>query len=134
MRSILLVLLVAAGAWAGMPTKRPTDEERGKELYDRHCLACHGSDARGQGPATESLVAKVPNLKGTVVADKATIAIVQNGKGAMPSYEASFDCDDTRRVLLWMARLPYEPPAPAPTKPSDDDEGGDEDAGPPGEG
>jgi mono/diheme cytochrome c family protein len=135
MRLIALLLLLAAGAWAGLPTKRPTDEERGKELYDRHCLACHGADARGQGPATEALVAKVPNLKGQVVADKPTVALVQNGKGSMPAFEASFDNDDTRRVLQWMARLPYEPPAPTkPPKPADDDEPSDEDAGPPGEG
>jgi len=126
-----IALLLVAPVWAAQPTKRPTDEERGRELYERHCTACHGADARGTGPATEALVAKVPNLKGQVVADKSTIALVQNGKGPMPAFEASFDVDDTKRVLQWMAKLPYEPPK-TPPKPVDDDEPEDQDAGPPG--
>lgn len=121
------MVLGAGNAHAAQPTKRPTDEDRGRELYERHCNACHGPDARGKGPATEALVAEVPNLKGKVRADKPTIAIVQDGKGSMPAYEPTFDVEDTKRVLQWMGMLPYEPaPAtPAPPKVEDEPPAGD---------
>jgi mono/diheme cytochrome c family protein len=129
-----VLALVPAAVDAAQPTKRPTDEDRGRELYERHCNACHGPDARGKGPATEALVAEVPNLKGKVRADKPTIAIVQDGKGSMPAYEPTFDVEDTKRVLQWMAMLPYEAPAPAsPAPPKQEEEPPAGDApGPPG--
>lgn len=117
----------ATTAGAAQPTKRPTDEDRGRELYERHCNACHGPDARGKGPATEALVAEVPNLKGKVRADDATVTVVQEGKGPMPAFEATFDVADTKRVLQWMAKLPFEtaPATPAPPKPENDAPEGD---------
>lgn len=100
---------VAAGE---QPTKRPTDEERGKELYQRHCEACHGGWARGHGPATQALVRPVPDLEGKVKADDTTIMVVMRGKGAMPSYEQTFDRFDAKRVLQHMSKLKGPTPKP----------------------
>ena len=35
--------------WDGIYTKEQAD--RGKELYETHCLACHGESLEGNGPA-----------------------------------------------------------------------------------
>lgn len=112
-------LAAVATAALAADQKRPTDEQRGKELYDRHCAACHGVSAEGHGPATQALVVQVPDLKGKLKADQATIDLVMMGRGPMPSFEASFDADDARRVIAYMAKLgtappPEPPPAPAP--------------------
>lgn len=32
------------------------DPEIGKDLYEQHCLNCHGKDGDGQGPDTEFLL------------------------------------------------------------------------------
>ncbi|MEQ1504279.1 MAG: cytochrome c, partial [Myxococcota bacterium] len=85
--------------------KRPTDEQRGKELYERHCVSCHGAKAAGDGPATSALVFEVPDLQGKVKSDRATIDLVVLGKGTMPAFEASFESDDARRVLQYMATV-----------------------------
>lgn len=119
-----LAALVLVPALAEQPTKRPTDEERGKELWERHCTACHGPGNRGDGPATEALVVDVPDLRGKVRTDDATIKLLLRGRGAMPGYETSFDKNDARRVLKYMAKVhgiqakpPPADPAPAAAPP-----------------
>lgn len=131
MRSLLLLLIVAVpSALAGQPTKRSTDEERGEELWLRHCQACHGPGNRGDGPAAEALVAKVPDLRGKVKADDATVKVVLRGKASMPGYETTFiePKADTRRVLNYMATVHSKgstqkpvkkPAAPKPVEPAD---------------
>lgn len=119
-------LALCGVAVAGQPTKRPTDQERGKELYDRHCVACHGVRGAGDGPATEALVVPVPDLVGKVKADQASIDVVEIGRGAMPSFQPSFDAADAKRVLMYMAKLqdqPETPPAPTGDPAEDEEEG-----------
>jgi len=136
---LIAALALAAGAPAAQPNKRPTDAVRGKELYDRHCEACHGAYARGHGPATEALVHEVPDLLGRVKADDATIRLVLRGKSAMPGYEQTFDKHDAKRVLQHMARLeapgaappPSDAPPDAPLPPADEEEEGDDAQVPP---
>ena len=87
--------------------KRPPDLERGRELYERHCVQCHGVDLAGDGPAAEALVAPVPDLAGLVSTEgrDALVPVVMNGRNSMPGFETSFDRYDARRVLKFIARL-----------------------------
>ena len=138
--ALVAVAAVSSTSFGGQPPKRPSDEERGLELYERHCWQCHGERNRGDGPATESLVHTVPNLSGgQTAADDPTVALVLRGKDAMPAFEASFDDADARRVLKFMASLgdrksltgSKPKPAPAPARPAppprvDDAPDGDE--------
>jgi hypothetical protein len=73
--------------------------------------------AEGDGPATAALVKPVPNIKGKVKADEATLKIVLRGRGLMPGFDGSFDKYDARRVLRHMNSLgaPKEK-TPAPTE------------------
>jgi len=135
----VLGAILGASALAAQPNKRPSDEVRGKELYSRHCEACHGAYARGHGPATQALVHPVPDLLGKVKADEATMRVVLRGKAAMPGYEQTFDKQDAKRVLQHMARIKAPsnqapPPAEAEPPPAEDvdaAEPGEEDAQPP---
>jgi len=36
--------------------------EKGRQLYKQHCAACHGADARGNGPAAAALKTAPPDL------------------------------------------------------------------------
>lgn len=40
------------------------DVEQGRETYRQYCAACHGREARGDGPIAEILVIKPSNLRG----------------------------------------------------------------------
>jgi mono/diheme cytochrome c family protein len=117
----LLLALLATSALADQPSKRPSDAERGEELWERHCTACHGPTNRGDGPATEALVVTVPDLRGKVKVDEATIKLVLRGMGGMPAYETSFDKTDARRVLKHMATV-HEARAKKPKPPTKRDD------------
>ncbi len=101
----LLLALMATSAFADQPTERLSDAARGEELWERHCSACHGPSNRGDGPATEALVVDVPDLRGKVKVDDATLKLVLRGNGGMPGYETSFDKADARRVLKHMLKV-----------------------------
>ncbi len=110
----LLMALVSVGVAGKQPSKRPTDEARGKELYERHCYACHGAGARGDGPATAALREGVPVVRDFDVTPE-LIEVVMKGRQRMPAFGNTFDRPDTRRVLQHMSRLPdraTEPPSP----------------------
>ena len=48
---LLGILLLNAGMSASLLAQEyPADVSRGKILYERHCLACHGARGYGDGP------------------------------------------------------------------------------------
>jgi mono/diheme cytochrome c family protein len=57
--AILIIVLFAAPAWA-------QDAERGKLLYETHCLACHYERIHKRDPS-RSLVKSLPQLRVEVV-------------------------------------------------------------------
>lgn len=97
---------------------RPTDEERGEELYNRHCIQCHGPTAAGDGPAATALIAPIPDLSKSLLEKPSddAIQIVLNGRGTMPSFQLSFDKHDARRVLKHMERITHPTPPEAPSE------------------
>jgi mono/diheme cytochrome c family protein len=130
----------AAKEWTG---KVPAPAERGRELYERHCQACHGPKAAGDGPAAASLVAKVPDLSqgfGARSQDQ-LVPIVLRGKGAMPGFDVAFrdlkPLDGSvqvyaRNVLDHMAGLgrgdDVKPAVEAPAREAEGEEAGGGDA------
>lgn len=115
------MLVVATLAVAGkQPSKRPTEEARGEELYERHCFACHGAGARGDGPATAALREEVPVVRDFELVTE-IVDVVISGRALMPAFGNTFDRADARRALKHMLKLPdvaTEPPAPTPEPPS----------------
>lgn len=49
------LLLISPSMSSLYAQEYPSDVIRGKTLYARHCLECHGSGGRGDGPAAASL-------------------------------------------------------------------------------
>ena len=106
---LIFVMSTASAAPSSSKKKknaRPTDAERGNELYERHCVQCHGAKADGKGPMASALVSEMPNLRGVITKETLDkyVAVVQRGKNAMPGFELSFDQHDTRRVLRELIR------------------------------
>jgi cytochrome c len=121
----LALLLVGGVAWSARPSKRLSDEARGEQLYDRHCVQCHGATGAGDGAAAAALVAKVPDLRGQLSSDNREdmAKSVLFGKGVMPGFESSFDKYDARRALRHMEKLAREAeggkPADEPDEPTE---------------
>ena len=55
------LLLIGGLAWAQSPAAR--------QLYDQHCAACHGSDARGTARAPELVRARKLRGRSTALVD-----------------------------------------------------------------
>lgn len=119
--AVVVCVLVIAPARAD---KRMSDEDRGKQLYERHCIQCHGELAAGDGPATPDLAFEVPDL--TEALDSSNrpenAEIVLDGKGPMPGFSSTFDKYDAKRVMRHMERACRD------ELPEDDEEEAEEEA------
>lgn len=133
--SVWALCAVAIGvAWApsaqadAWPSKVPTAAERGKALYDRLCVSCHGERAAGDGPLAAALVAPVPDLSEGFGDRKVgdLVPVVMHGRGAMPAFSRSVEdlvprggrfTDAARDVLNYMRGLGGKPvPDPTPAE------------------
>ena len=65
--AVVLAVSVLAQEVKHVPIK-PTSAASGSEMYKSYCAACHGTDAKGNGPAAPAL--KVPPTDLTVLAQK----------------------------------------------------------------
>ena len=65
MRAQLVALAVAVAFAPALASGQTFDalDLSGQELYDRYCSACHGAEARGDGPVAATLNKPVPNLR-----------------------------------------------------------------------
>jgi mono/diheme cytochrome c family protein len=101
-----LVVPPATGAPTvkSMPTTRPSDRERGRELWLRSCWQCHGEEGKGDGPASAAMVGGVPTLVGKVPPEDfdRLVTLVLDGRGAMPAYREDIDKHDARRILVYL--------------------------------
>ena len=84
------VAFAACGSGGGDEASRPTT---GEGIYKAYCLTCHGADGQGGvGPKLAGIVAtRYPNIDDQ-------IAVVTNGKGAMPSFESRLSAAEIRKV------------------------------------
>jgi mono/diheme cytochrome c family protein len=125
----MLFALATAVLWA-QNERRPviqktpagrTSASSGKEMYRAYCAACHGTDGRGDGPASEALKSrpldltdlarrsggKFPELRvfGAINGD---IHVTAHGSKDMPTWGVVFgqmDGTDVARVKLRIRNL-----------------------------
>jgi cytochrome c oxidase subunit 2 len=85
------IALALAGCGSGGGEARPTT---GKGIYEANCATCHGVDGQGGvGPRLAGvLVDKYPNIEDQ-------IAVVTNGKGAMPSWRGDLTPKEILKVV-----------------------------------
>ena len=81
--------VVAAGlaaqlAWADPPP----DVDEGRELYERHCMVCHGPAGKGDGPLADELKVRPADLT----------KIAQRRGGTFPEIELREFIDGRRKV------------------------------------
>lgn len=75
-----------------------SDVFNGKEVFMRHCVACHGSSGEGSMPG-------LPNFKeGKTLFknDSELMAIIRDGRGIMPSFNGLIKDDDIRDVAAYL--------------------------------
>jgi len=61
----LMILPASLLVWlVGSPSAQefPADVTRGKAVYERHCIGCHGTSGWGDGPEARSLTVSAANF------------------------------------------------------------------------
>ena len=88
--------VIAAGCGGGGEAQPTT----GKGIYVARCATCHGVGGQGGvGPALAGVVAtKYPNIEDQ-------IAIVTNGKGAMPSFKGKLTKQQIDAVASYVSSV-----------------------------
>ena len=109
------------GHWSAPPeaVKRanpiPRDQtsiERGKNMFKTYCIACHGSEGRGDGPAAAGLNPKPPNLVKMAGhhADGDIAWKIENGRGAMPAWKGRLKEKDIWHLTNFIQTLSSQLP------------------------
>ncbi|MEO8716680.1 MAG: c-type cytochrome [Burkholderiales bacterium] len=89
------------------PTAQSID--RGRQLFRQDCSACHGADARGNGPAAAQLpqhpkdltrIARPPIFPDGVVAYR-----IANGDHAMPAWKSVLSTEDIWHLINYIRSL-----------------------------
>lgn len=97
----LRLILILAVLLLSLPSAAGAEDEAlgsvagvGKQHFEKYCASCHGTDARGSGPAAESLKEEPPNLReiakrrdGTFPIDELAKKI--DGRGAPAAHGSS---------------------------------------------
>ncbi len=72
----------------GAPASTPEFDRRGAQLFERHCIGCHGTQADGRGPAEPFLMPPAANLTAVRIVPEEAYRILAGGVrgSAMPSW------------------------------------------------
>lgn len=87
----------------------PKSIERGKALYGKHCLECHGASGQGNGPLASNQNQKPVDLKKTVseVPHFKFFMSVSQMQGAekMPGWKTVFSQNDLNDLVAYLRTL-----------------------------
>jgi mono/diheme cytochrome c family protein len=83
---------------------------KGKTVYDKNCMACHGSEGKGDGLLGQRLVPPPGDLTATEAkSDQDLLQTIQNGRAgtAMPSWKGSLSPEEIQNVLAYIRSLSH---------------------------
>lgn len=92
---LLAILITLASPSVSMAAG---DVFKGKEVYQRHCMGCHGGSGEGIMPGMPNF-ARGDRLFRT---DRELEDAIRDGNGVMPSFNGLLDDDDMRDVVAFL--------------------------------
>ena len=108
----LRFLMIVSLAWPAMLFAQdyPSDFGRGKAVYERHCLSCHGTNGAGDGPAAASLrvaPANFQRFRSFLKSDEELLRTIEHGVvfSPMHSWRGHLTDEDMSDVLTYVRFL-----------------------------
>jgi mono/diheme cytochrome c family protein len=100
---LITAILLVGISWVGMSSG--SEQDKGKELYDKNCEMCHGIKGDGNGPAAASFNPRPrdftdPKFWQNNVDQEITNAI-ENGVGVMPA--SDLNGDQIKAIIDYMS-------------------------------
>ncbi len=92
MVSLLAILAVQA---------RAGDMQKGREVYDMHCVTCHGMN----GYAIDMTIPSFANGDRMFLMDQEMLQSVRNGKNMMPAFRGLLSDEEIRDVITYLRTL-----------------------------
>lgn len=84
---------------------------KGKALYIKECLSCHGPTGKGDGPGAKDLETKPHDLSLPKLREQTDGALfwkITEGKKPMPSYAQTFGDDDRWHLVNYIRSLAHK--------------------------
>ena len=102
-----MVLLIGTGILLAQPSD---GLQRGQSLYREHCMDCHGTAGKGDGPKAPFLSPRPGNLVSAATSaktDKELLRTIAQGKPrtAMPGWKEALPEEDQQAVLQYIRSL-----------------------------
>ncbi len=88
--------------------KSPESLARGREMYERHCLVCHGEQGRGNGPVGQKFVPQPMELNFDYVQlqpDGQIFYTISHGSIAMPFYRQAIAVEDRWHLVNFIKEV-----------------------------
>jgi mono/diheme cytochrome c family protein len=100
---VSVFLLVGCDGSPSVKAPADADLQRGKQLYERDCLLCHGADGRGGSLA--AALGGVPDLAaGQLGSLDDVAAVILNGQGRMQGWAGMLDEDEVLDIASYLKR------------------------------
>jgi len=81
----------------------------GREVFERQCVACHGKEGKGDGPAAQAFTPRPADLTNPERMGELTDAelreMISEGKGAMPGFSALLSPEELEAVFEYTRQL-----------------------------
>ena len=92
----------------GQPLTQSGDPQKGKAIYERHCVTCHGPGGKGDGPIGQALIPPAANL--TFLgkqSDQTILDTLRNGRPgtAMPAWKDDLNALELNHLLSFLRTL-----------------------------
>jgi mono/diheme cytochrome c family protein len=105
---------LAAGVLSGPVVLAAGDAEKGKPIYEKYCLLCHGPQGGGDGPQGKLMNPPAANFRtaeSKKKPDAQLLKTIQDGhpKSAMTGWENELNMKDMNNVLSYIRQLAGPP-------------------------
>lgn len=97
-RQVLVSLILCAGIGS---VAQGADYYNGRDIYQKHCLTCHGAGGRSQD-------AGIPDFSrgdALFASDTDLFDLIRKGSAAMPAYRSILEDEEIRDVIAFLRSL-----------------------------